>query len=440
MLGLPLRRKKDDFRQAFTEFSKSLTLIIDLEQLKDNVISKIRECIRVDSIQIFLLNPDLNRFELAETRGLDIIKRSSLYFSSDEPLVRWFTINETHLLISEKPAVFSYFNEHEQGILSELKVTLISPLMVMNRITGLVCIGSKSDDSDYSPEEIELLDTLLGQASFAFENAFLYHQQKTRLKKMYRADRLATAGQLAAGAAHEIRNPLTSIRSTIQYLQKDFRDDNKRVLLDSLIEEVDRINEIIEGLLSFSKPSTPQTENVNLDYLLEQTLSLVATTAKKRNITVGYNFNAPEKTVNADTSQLKQVFLNIIMNALQAMDEGGFLSISVDLKKTNSFSGTPRESFYIMFRDTGVGIPPEHIEHIFDPFFTTKKDGTGLGLSISYGIIQQHGGEIEIESRTMSDYPKNHGTTVSIMLPIFKTAHNHHHTAGKKDGAEDTRG
>lgn len=415
------RRKPYEFKHALTEFSRSLTLIVDLEQLKDNITSKIREVIKVDNIFIYLINPDLNRFQLARARGFKIKETEQLYFLPEDPLIRWFAVNQTYLIVSEHPQIFSFFSEREQELLKMTDVDFIFPLIAMNRVTGLVCLGPKTSGVKFNREEIELLTTLLGQASLAFENAYLYQQQKTRLKKMYRADRLATLGQLAAGAAHEIRNPLTSIRSTIQYLQKAITDDSKKELLAGLIEEVDRINDIIEGLLSFSKPGKPQTEQVNLASLLEQTLTLVSTAAKKCKIKIDFNFKAPEKQLKADPAQLKQVFLNIIMNAFQAMDEDGKLQISIESsKKERQFDSQALAKFFITFQDNGMGIPKEDLEHVFDPFFTTKKDGTGLGLSISYGIIQQHGGEIEIESTTADQNPDEHGTKVTVTLPILK--------------------
>lgn len=413
------RKKHYEFKQALTEFSRSLTLIVDLEQLKDNISSKIREIIKVDNIFIYLINPDLNRFQLAKARGFEIKENDQFYFLPDEPMIRWFATNETYLIISENTQIFSFFSEREQELLKTTSVDFIFPLIAMNRVTGLVCLGSKASGAKFIREEIELLTTLLGQASLAFENAYLYQQQKSRLRKMYRADRLATLGQLAAGAAHEIRNPLTSIRSTIQYLQKTITDKTKKELVVGLIQEVDRINEIIEGLLSFSKPSKPETELINLNFLLEQSLNLVATTAKKRKIEIDYQFNAIEKQLEADPSQLKQVFLNIMMNALQAMDDGGNLQILVESsRKDGQLSSESQTKFLITFKDSGEGIPKESLEHVFDPFFTTKKDGTGLGLSISYGIIQQHGGEIEIESITKKENPKDHGTKVTITMPL----------------------
>lgn len=413
------RRETIDFNNAFTEFSKSLTLIVDIEQLKDNVISKIREIIRVDNVIIFLHNADMNRFESAEIRGVLPVDAEKMFFTPEEPLIRWFTVNETFLNIPENPQVFSFFSEREQELLKSTKTVLIFPLHVMNRITGLIMLGEKSDGRTYSKGEIDLMNTLLGQAAFAFENAYLYHQQKTRLKRMYRADRLATLGQLAAGAAHEIRNPLTSIRSTIQYLKKDLANTGKADLIGDILEEVDRINEIIEGLLSFSKPTTPQWENVNLRVLLEQTINLVSTTAIKKNIEIRYQFESEEDALMADPSQLKQVFLNIVMNGIQSMDNGGVFTIVVALKKHEGLSGRAHQAFSIHFIDNGTGIHHDHLEHIFDPFFTTKKDGTGLGLSISYGIIQQHGGEIEIDSRFIDEHPEDHGTTVNVQLPVM---------------------
>jgi signal transduction histidine kinase len=412
-----LRKKNVSYRQALAEFSKSLTLIADLEQLKDNVAGKIREITGVRTIRIFLLNPDLDRFELAESRGDNNETGGGPHFSPDGPLIRWFAVNETWLAVQENSEVFGFFSGPEQAALREMDIRCIYPLFVMNRVTGLVCLGPKERENRYETEEIELLNTLLGQAAFAFENAYLSEQQKTRLRRMYRADRLATLGQLAAGAAHEIRNPLTSIRSTIQYLRKELQDENTQTLVNDLIEEVDRINGIIEGLLSFARPSEPQWEKCDLRQLLEQTVSLVSTTAMKRNVAITLDFLAPEQILKADPSQLKQVFLNIIMNAIQAMEGGGTLIISTDLKQSGDYDGIPRTAFRILFRDTGKGIPQSDIEHVYDPFFTTKRDGTGLGLSISYGIIRQHGGEIELESITEADSSVHHGTTVKVILP-----------------------
>jgi signal transduction histidine kinase len=247
----------------------------------------------------------------------------------------------------------------------------------------------------------------------AFENALLYQEQKQRLRKMFRADRLATIGQIAAGAAHEIRNPLTSIRSTIQYLKKKNTDTDQEAMLGELMGEVDRIDEIIHGLLSFSKPVQPQKEQVELEALLKQVLTLTASMARKNRVEVQFQPPNESAVTRADPSQLKQVFLNILLNAIQAMKEGGRLTIHMECIEKGE---EKKKQIYYRFRfqDTGCGISDENLEYIFDPFYTTKKEGTGLGLSISYGIIQQHGGEIEVASTTKG---KQKGTTVTVLLP-----------------------
>ena len=269
------------------------------------------------------------------------------------------------------------------------------------------------DEQSFDQEEIHLLRTLIDQASFAIENAMLYQLQADRLKRMYHADRMSIMGQLAAGAANEIRNPLTSIQSTIQYLQRDITDPKKKQLVNNLIGEVDRINEIIQRMLSFSKPVMPQTEVIDLDQIIHQTLQLVFNTANKKNIHINYSPNKRKHQIEADPSQLKQVFLNILINAIQAIDNNGEINVSIeDNENTEIVSYSVEEEIYIIIIDNGKGIDPEEIDKIFDPFYTTKDDGTGLGLSISYGIINRHGGDIKIRSKA------GEGTTVIISLPV----------------------
>ncbi len=375
----------------------------------------------MDSLFIYLLNIDLNRFQLVETRGFEPAGSDQLYFLPEDPLIRWFSVNESHLVISGHPDIVSYFSEREQKIIRDTGINSIFPLTSMNRLTGLVCLGEKSTKKSLSRDEVDLLNMLLGHAALAFDNAYLFQQQKARLKKMYRADRLATLGQLAAGAAHEIRNPLTSIRSTIQYLRKSLINSEEGELVGGLIDEVDRINEIIEGLLSFSKPAKPEIKTIDLELLLKQTLALVETTAKKRKVDISLEYNSEQSSLKADLSLLKQVFLNIIINSLEAIEENGRIQVRVDfIQKGGQLPPQSNPYYFISFKDSGPGIPRANMDHVFDPFFTTKMEGTGLGLSISYKIIQQHDGDIEIESTTEDQDPENHGTKVKITLPALK--------------------
>ncbi|MGV8094247.1 MAG: ATP-binding protein [Mangrovibacterium sp.] len=401
---------RQTYQDLLLEFNRSLKLIEDTELLKDYIATKIKQATNVRQIHFFLLNNELNRFFINGNPHLD----RECYFTLNDKLIFWLTSNETYLNLVKRPDIRTFFTERENRVLDRLDAKFIYPLRVMNQTKGLVILTGKSDGQTFKQEEIDLLSTLIDQASFAMENTLLYQQQADRLKRMYQADRMTIMGQLAAGAAHEIRNPLTSIRSTIQFLERYITEPEKKQLANNLIGEVDRINEIIQGLLSFSRPVVPQTEMTDLDHLIRQTLQLISNTANKKNIQIDYSLNAQKSMIEADPHQLKQVFLNIIMNAIQAIkNTNGKINISIeDAERTNTVPHAIREEIYILIEDNGEGIDPRNIDRIFDPFYTTKDDGTGLGLSISYGIINRHGGDIKIKSKTGA------GTTVIISLPL----------------------
>ena len=406
------KTKLPDIGKFLSEVNESFSIIMDLGQLKDNFSAKLKELFDTKEVYIFLLNPDINRFLPVEnitqsSYGEDI----PVFFVSDK-LIFWLSVNKTVLSIDEKPQVFSFLSTREQELLSHLNVCLIYPFIVMNQVRGMAFIGRKAN-GNYDNTEVQQLKIFFDQAGFAFENAFLYQLQKDRTRKMYRADKLATLGELAAGAAHEIRNPLTSIRSSIQFLKRKLSDHSDIEMADDLISEVDRINGIIEGMLSFAKPQTPKKEKTNLKTLLYQTIQLAANTTYNKRVEVKMNFNSKNEEITADSDQLKQVFLNIIMNAIQAIDaDNGIVDISIN--EISTFKEFKDQSLYyiIEITDNGKGIESEYIDKIFDPFFTTKSEGTGLGLSISYGIINRHGGDIEMFSIPMK------GTRVKIKIPM----------------------
>lgn len=399
-----------NFNRFLSEMNESFSIITDLEQLKDNFSARIKELLKTDHIYILMLNPDLNRYLPVENINTNPQPKDILYFSTSDKLIFWLSVNKTFLEVKKNPEVFDFFTSREQELLKKKNISLIYPFIVMNQVRGIVCICSKDNDVPFDNNELQFLKIFLDQAGFAFENALLYQVQKERTRKMYRADRLATLGELAAGAAHEIRNPLTSIRSSIQFLKRKLNDSTDIEMANDLISEVDRINEIIEGMLSFAKPQPLKKENTQLKTILLQTIQLVSNTARKEGIEISLDYQAAREDIFADPSQLKQVFLNIIMNSIQAIEnEPGKIEINTILSDGQN-KYTPE--YLIEVIDNGKGISNENIDRIFDPFYTTKNEGTGLGLSISYGIINQHGGDIEFFSNP------GKGTKVKIRIPL----------------------
>ena len=411
---MPLFKKDEQPRQPnleqlLSEFNRSLTLIVDKSLLIGNIVAKVKQICPVESVYIFLLDENTGKFKQqneAKNKPVTLTNRSRL--------ISWLSVNEKHLIISRHPDIVSYFPPEEQEIIRQLGAELIFPLKIMNQINGTIFLGKKTDGAPFTEQELNLLSILINQATFAIEHASLYEQQTERLKKMYRTDRLATLGELAAGAAHEIRNPLTAIRSTIQYLSKDFSADPvKSEMVTELISEVERINKIVQGLLSFARPSDLNTSDINIEQLINQTLLLVTNTLRKQNVEVEFEYFTDNTTIQGDAEQLKQVFLNIILNAVEAMgknppDRSRTLIISIE-------KGTPINThsryLIISFEDSGKGIEQKNIENVFNPFFTTKEEGTGLGLAICYGIINRHEGEIEVKS------VPDKGTCMNIKLP-----------------------
>lgn len=400
---------KQNLNRFLSEMNESFSIITDLQQLKDNFSARLKELLKTDNIYILMLNPDLNRYLPVGNTTANSQPGDLIYFSTSDKLIFWLSVNKTFLEINQNPQVFQFLTGREQELLKQKDISLIYPFIVMNQVRGMVCICERENNLPFDKNELQYIKIFLDQAGFAFENALLYQVQKERTRKMYRTDRLATLGELAAGAAHEIRNPLTSIRSTVQFLRKKLNDSDDIEMANDLISEVDRINEIIEGMLSFAKPQPLKKENAKLKTILLQTIQLISNTARKEGVEICLNYQAKSEDIFADSSQLKQVFLNIIMNSIQAIEkEPGRIDINV-ISSDRQYGYTPE--YLIEVIDNGIGISNDYIDKIFDPFFTTKNEGTGLGLSISYGIINQHGGDIEFFSNP------GIGTKVKIRIP-----------------------
>ncbi len=215
-------------------------------------------------------------------------------------------------------------------------------------------------------------------------------------------DRMKAVATLSAGMAHEIKNPLTAIKTFAEYLPQkyydpEFRENFCRIVTD----EVDRVNNIVKQLLEFSKPSEVDLKPVLISGLLEETLNLLNNNFLRYKIEISKNFDT-YAMILADRNQLKQAFLNLFLNSIQSMPEGGKLSVTARAESNGQVKVT--------ISDTGCGISEEQLAHVFDPFYTTKEDGTGLGLAIVHGIIEKHGGKIKMESTI------GKGTMVNIFL------------------------
>ncbi|MCP4163459.1 MAG: GHKL domain-containing protein [Deltaproteobacteria bacterium] len=224
-------------------------------------------------------------------------------------------------------------------------------------------------------------------------------------KEIELSKRLASVGSLAAGVAHEIRNPLSSVKGFATYFMEKYKDiPEDKETARIMIQETERLNRVVGQLLEFAKPVSIEKKNINIKGFTEDSLKLIEMQAAAKNIGISFNVKSEMQNVMIDTDRMSQVYLNIFINSIESMEENG--QLSVDLIEKSSKKGV-----VIKIRDTGCGIKEKDLSHIFDPYYTTKSSGTGIGLAIVHNIIESHDGEITYISN------ENEGTTVSIYLP-----------------------
>ncbi|MCQ6276822.1 PAS domain-containing protein [Bacillus sp. V3B] len=220
---------------------------------------------------------------------------------------------------------------------------------------------------------------------------------------LHRQDKLAAIGQLAAGIAHEIRNPLTSIKGYAEFLQLDEKHPERLEFLDIILDEIERVNAIVEEFMVLAKPKEANLSEKNIIPIIKEVLSLLEFEARKKHVRLHFEWCNEIIQVECDEDRLKQVFLNLVKNGIEAMPNGGDLRV---------FTKIHEDQVEISFQDTGIGIPEEKLKKIGEPFYTTKENGNGLGLMVSFKIIESHKGNIYIESEV------DKGTTFNIILPV----------------------
>ncbi|WP_435531311.1 PAS domain S-box protein [Pseudoneobacillus rhizosphaerae] len=231
-------------------------------------------------------------------------------------------------------------------------------------------------------------------------------ERKRTEEIIHRQDKLAAVGQLAAGVAHEIRNPLTSMRGYTEFLSLDETDPQRKEFLDIILDEIERVNNIVEEFMVLAKPKAIELEEKNIIPVIKNVVSMLEFEARKRNVRLHLECQEEIIQVECDENRLKQVFLNFIKNGIEAMPNGGDLIVRTSINNQN---------VQISIQDTGVGISEEKLKKLGEPFYTTKKNGNGLGLMVSFKIIESHNGRVYVESEL------NKGTTFNILLPA-KTA------------------
>lgn len=404
-----LFKKRYDYRETLLLSSREMISVVDLGTLSNRLVHTVGRAMGIEKTSLFLFDETKGSYALKGSAGLDMERMRETILLAGNPLVQ--RLSKTPDALVKEELEISQNGQREKELtrqMGQLEAEVTLPLMSKERLIGILNLGHREGMGMYSQEDLEVLSTLANQAAIAIDNAQLYENLKQSQSIIHRANRLSSLGMLTAGLAHEIRNPLVAIRTFTQLLPERYGDTEFRESFQSIaLMEVDRICGLVNDLLSFARPSTPQVSRGDVNEIVEAITRILSTEAKEKGVTVNLRLAAGLPKILVDKEQLKQVSMNVILNAIQSIENVGVVEVSSRL-----FLKDNRERFIqIEVRDTGIGIPERDMENIFNPFFTTKEDGSGLGLSISHQIVKEHGGYMAVESKV------GVGTSFYINLP-----------------------
>lgn len=335
-----------------------------------------------------------------------------------------FFDNATDAVFIVQPETWSILdaNEYAALILGKSRNSLLGEIMpqfrrifkLLNKENSTIVLSELSLENDLGePIMVEVSARFM---KFEGQDLILaiardVSEQHALTDKLVQADKLVLLGQLSAGVAHEIRNPLAAVNLNLQVLKRRFnQEDPEFEYIDTALQGVDRISRIVEVTLNFSRPAMPDIRDLQLNNLIVSTLELVTAVIKRKEIKVELKFDENLPVIAADSKQIQQVLINLITNAADAIKIKGKIKIET---YTEKYGRTGFGKYAVVaISDDGIGITPEDLTKIFNPFFTRKADGTGLGLPITQRILHQHSGIIDVESSVGS------GTTFYIKLPI----------------------
>ncbi|HEX7534204.1 MAG TPA: ATP-binding protein [Syntrophales bacterium] len=387
----------------------------------------------------FVVDPETKRLRLVGSRGITGGLKKGDYIDIDDSVIKHAITKKKPLLVTdiERDPRTKKKNDPKYGSPSFLSI----PIYARHKedVTAVINLSRKKTEDAFDAKDENLLSTMLIEIKLTLENALLQSQiadyiediekrnikleqeiadrkqaeaiQKRLHEELVQAEKLAAVGTFVAGIAHEVKNPLAIVLQGVEYV-KTFSGSDPLMAdaVERIKKSAQRADTIVKGLLTFTRQISIQKEKVEITPVIEETLSFVEHQINTKHITVIRQYAPDAPPVSIDSDQIKQVFANILLNSVEAMGDGGTITIAA--RQIKNEAGEPY--LQISFADMGCGIPADKIEKIFDPFFTTKDSlgNTGLGLSITKGIIDKHHGTIRIDSKL------EEGTEVVIELPV----------------------
>jgi signal transduction histidine kinase len=396
--------------EEISQLQDKIEITANINQIWHVFFHELQNSINMEGCALFMVDDQSHEFVLksASPQSMGIVFQNEIEHQIECGMFSW-------IIQRRKPALLP-------ALAVKNKTIIMLPLVTAKQTLGVVIIITAVEESAITQENMKLFAMLAKQCSLVMENSLLYdrlrrdHESLQKAQhQILQAEKLASIGRLTAGASHEILNPLNILSGYIQMLNLQGNSDERTTrYLSIMSEQVDRISKIVNGLYQFSQAAGSTTEKVQINALIRKVLQLFEHEHKYDHIHNVMNLEENLPPIQGNTDTLSQVLFIMLSNARDAMPDGGELIVTTKKVLSENAGEDAGDWIEIQFRDTGHGIPKAEIDRIFDPFFTTKasKNGTGLGLSLSYGIIQNHGGTIRVESRV------NKGTAFTIRLPF----------------------
>jgi signal transduction histidine kinase len=393
---------------------RSLAHIIEIDELAELLIDGLDKSPRFTQGGLYLLGPDARVFILKNHFGPKPAERVEM--APARPLIDRLSKTGAAVLENAEREL------EERRLLGDDREaeTAHDIAVTMRALQSSLCLGLRGESGHlygfisvrddrlrdaFSREEVQLLVGLATQVAVTVENSQLYQQMKEK-------DRLAALGEMAAGLAHEIRNPLGSIKASAQYLSETSdQPEGRGEFLDIIVDEVDRLNRVVSSFLDYARPAHTDPEPIDVNATVQLTLQFLRPECDSADVGLHVTMHPELPKVRIDIEHLRQVLINLVQNAMQAMTSGGDIYVETRIQDRFRIGGGARPWVHLSVRDTGPGIAPGLLANLFVPFVTTKQQGTGLGLAISQRIVSETGGRIDVRSR------QGVGTTFVVLLP-----------------------
>ncbi len=408
-----LFQKKYDYKELLRTFTTEVLTVLDLNKLTELTTQKLNHIIKLKSCAILLLDEEADEFRLSSSHGL---KDDKIVLKGESDIVTFLEKARTYILKSQE-GPSSKIPDAIKTDMAALASELVIPLVIHDEVIGIISLGKKKSDENFTQDDMDILLPLARTLAIALSNAELFDQLSKTQAEAAQREKMATIGTLAAGINHEICNPLGIARGQCEAFLLNVRDgiykdkkveellDQAKTIMQKVMKETDRATSITKKLSTFAKPAKGEMEIVDVAREIDEVLSLVGYELKLEKIEIERRFEPDLARIFVDKKQLQEILFNLIRNAGQAIGEKGRIAIAAENRAGKVI---------IDLKDSGHGVPQDKIKELFNPFFTTKDpgEGTGLGLFIVRQVVERNGGKVYLKETKVGE-----GTTFTLEFP-----------------------